>query len=65
VNHPGFWPVTTDGQALAFRNDCFDAVICQLGLQFFRPFHGPRTLAAVRGAVKLGTPPWAWSKGLP
>jgi uncharacterized protein YbaR (Trm112 family) len=35
VNHPGFWPVTTDGQALAFRDSCFDAVICQLGLQFF------------------------------
>jgi uncharacterized protein YbaR (Trm112 family) len=25
----------TDGQALAFRDGCFDAVICQLGLQFF------------------------------
>ena len=35
VNHPGFWPVVTDGQALAFRDGCFDAVICQLGLQFF------------------------------
>jgi ubiquinone/menaquinone biosynthesis C-methylase UbiE/uncharacterized protein YbaR (Trm112 family) len=35
VNHPEFLPVVTDGQALAFRNDCFDAVICQLGLQFF------------------------------
>ena len=35
VNHAGFWPVVTDGQALAFRDNCFDAVICQLGLQFF------------------------------
>jgi ubiquinone/menaquinone biosynthesis C-methylase UbiE/uncharacterized protein YbaR (Trm112 family) len=35
VNHPQFLPVATDGQALAFRDDCFDAVICQLGLQFF------------------------------
>jgi uncharacterized protein YbaR (Trm112 family)/SAM-dependent methyltransferase len=35
VNHPQFWLAVTDGQALAFRDDCFDAVICQLGLQFF------------------------------
>jgi ubiquinone/menaquinone biosynthesis C-methylase UbiE len=35
VNHTGFLLVVTDGQALAFRDDCFDAVICQLGLQFF------------------------------
>jgi len=35
ANHPQFWPVVTDGQALAFRDDCFDAVVCQLGLQFF------------------------------
>jgi ubiquinone/menaquinone biosynthesis C-methylase UbiE len=35
VNHHGFWPIATDGQALAFRDGCFDAVICQLGLQFF------------------------------
>jgi len=35
VNDPRFWPLVTDGQALASRNDCFDAVICQLGLQFF------------------------------
>jgi ubiquinone/menaquinone biosynthesis C-methylase UbiE/uncharacterized protein YbaR (Trm112 family) len=35
VNHHQFWPIVTDGQALAFRDDCFDAVICQLGLQFF------------------------------
>ena len=35
VNHTGFLPVVTDGQALAFRDDYFDAVICQLGLQFF------------------------------
>jgi len=28
VNHTGFLLVVTDGQALAFRDDCFDAVIC-------------------------------------
>jgi ubiquinone/menaquinone biosynthesis C-methylase UbiE len=30
-----FQPVVTDGHALAFRNGSFDAVVCQLGLQFF------------------------------
>src|SRR5215471_16850755 len=30
-----FWPVAMDGQALAFRDGSFDAVVCQLGLQFF------------------------------
>jgi ubiquinone/menaquinone biosynthesis C-methylase UbiE len=30
-----FEPVATDGQALPFRDDTFDAVVCQLGLQFF------------------------------
>ena len=32
---PSFWPVAADGQALPFRDGIFDAVICQLGLQFF------------------------------
>jgi ubiquinone/menaquinone biosynthesis C-methylase UbiE len=32
---PLFWSVAADGQALPFRNASFDAVICQLGLQFF------------------------------
>lgn len=35
LNNVSFLPVVTDGQALAFRDDYFDAVICQLGLQFF------------------------------
>jgi ubiquinone/menaquinone biosynthesis C-methylase UbiE len=30
-----FQPVAMDGQALAFRDGSFDAVVCQLGLQFF------------------------------
>jgi ubiquinone/menaquinone biosynthesis C-methylase UbiE len=30
-----FLPVTADGQALPFPNGTFDAVVCQLGLQFF------------------------------
>src|SRR5262249_6720805 len=28
-------PIAADGQELPFRNGCFDAVVCQLGLQFF------------------------------
>ena len=35
VNNLGFLPVITDGQALAFKDGCFDVVICHLGLQFF------------------------------
>jgi ubiquinone/menaquinone biosynthesis C-methylase UbiE len=30
-----FRPVAADGQALPFRDGSFDAVVCQLGLQFF------------------------------
>jgi ubiquinone/menaquinone biosynthesis C-methylase UbiE len=30
-----FCPVAADGQALPFKSGSFDAVICQLGLQFF------------------------------
>lgn len=35
LHSASFRPVTTDAQALAFRNGSFDAVVCQLGLQFF------------------------------
>jgi ubiquinone/menaquinone biosynthesis C-methylase UbiE len=30
-----YWPVNADGQALPFRDGAFDAVVCQLGRQFF------------------------------
>jgi ubiquinone/menaquinone biosynthesis C-methylase UbiE len=30
-----FCPVAADGQQLPFKNGSFDAVVCQLGLQFF------------------------------
>jgi ubiquinone/menaquinone biosynthesis C-methylase UbiE len=30
-----YWAVVTDGQALAFQDASFDAVVCQLGLMFF------------------------------
>jgi SAM-dependent methyltransferase len=35
LHEPLFWPVAADGQALPFRDGSFDAVLCQLGLQFF------------------------------
>jgi len=35
LDEPSFWPVAADGQALPFRDGSFDAVTCQLGLQFF------------------------------
>src|SRR6266567_9165527 len=35
LNEPAFLPVAADGQALPFADGSFDAVICQLGLQFF------------------------------
>lgn len=35
LNEPTFLPVAADGQALPFQDRCFDAVVCQLGLQFF------------------------------
>jgi ubiquinone/menaquinone biosynthesis C-methylase UbiE len=42
-----FQPVAMDGQALAFRDGSFDAVVCQLGLQFFPdPVRGLRSSGA-------------------
>jgi SAM-dependent methyltransferase/uncharacterized protein YbaR (Trm112 family) len=35
VSDTRFLPIAADGQELPFRNGTFDAVICQLGLQFF------------------------------
>jgi ubiquinone/menaquinone biosynthesis C-methylase UbiE len=35
LDDPSFLPVAADGQALPFRDGSFEAVICQLGLQFF------------------------------
>jgi len=52
VDHSRFWPVVTDGQALAFRDGCFDAVICQLGLQFFPD--PARGLTAFRRVLRHG-----------
>jgi len=33
---PGFLPVAANGQALPFADGTFDAMVCQLGLQFFQ-----------------------------
>jgi ubiquinone/menaquinone biosynthesis C-methylase UbiE len=47
-----FQPVAMDGQALAFRDGSFDAVVCQLGLQFFpEPARG---LAEFRRVLRPG-----------
>src|SRR5712692_4951176 len=35
LSNGSFRPVATDGEALAFKDGSFDAVVCQLGLQFF------------------------------
>src|SRR5262245_58778662 len=35
LNNPSFHPVAADGQALPFKDESFDALVCQLGLQFF------------------------------
>src|SRR5215471_9239538 len=35
LNEPTFLPIAGDGQALPFSDGTFDAVVCQLGLQFF------------------------------
>ena len=35
LSDPLFRPVAADGEALPFKDESFDAVVCQLGLQFF------------------------------
>jgi ubiquinone/menaquinone biosynthesis C-methylase UbiE len=35
LDAPLYWPVNADGRALPFEDGAFDAVVCQLGLQFF------------------------------
>jgi ubiquinone/menaquinone biosynthesis C-methylase UbiE len=43
-----FLPVAADGQALPFKDAIFDAVVCQLGLQFFPdPVRGVREFRRV------------------
>ena len=52
LSDESFRPVATDGQALAFRDGSFDAVVCQLGLQFF-PEPG-RGLSEFRRVLRAG-----------
>src|SRR5215510_4779538 len=47
-----FRPVVTDGQALAFKDGSFDAVVCQLGLQFFPD--PARGLTEFRRVLRIG-----------
>ena len=49
---PAFQPVVADGQVLPFPDGIFDAVICQLGLQFF-PDPG-QGLAEFRRVLRKG-----------
>ena len=52
LDNPLFCPVNSDGQALPFRDGAFDAVVCQLGLQFFpNPAAG---LSEFRRVVRTG-----------
>jgi len=47
-----FHVVATDGVSLAFRDECFDAVVCQLGLMFFPD--PERGLAEARRVLRPG-----------
>lgn len=52
LDAPLYWPVNADGQALPFEDGAFDAVVCQLGLQFFpNPAAG---LSEFRRVVRAG-----------
>jgi ubiquinone/menaquinone biosynthesis C-methylase UbiE len=52
LNQPSFGPVAANGQALPFKGGSFDAVICQLGLQFFPD--PARGLAEFRRVLRPG-----------
>src|SRR5215831_10868879 len=49
---PSYRAIVTDGQALAFRDSSFDAVVCQLGLMFFPD--PARGLAEFRRVLRNG-----------
>jgi ubiquinone/menaquinone biosynthesis C-methylase UbiE len=52
LKDPSFWSVAADGEALPFRDGSFDAVICQLGLQFFPD--PARGLSEFRRVLRVG-----------
>ena len=52
LDDPLYWPVNADGQALPFTDGAFDAVICQLGLQFFP--NNAAGLSEFRRVVRVG-----------
>src|SRR5580692_8770375 len=58
-----FWPVAADGQTLPFKDGSFDAVICQLGLQFFpdpalglKEFRRVRRIGGCAAVCVISTP---------
>jgi ubiquinone/menaquinone biosynthesis C-methylase UbiE len=58
-----FWPVAGDAQILPFKDGSFDAVICQLGLQFFpdparglREFRRVLRIAGCAAVCVISTP---------
>jgi len=56
LHDPAFLPIAADGQALPFADGSFDAVVCQLGLQFFpNPDLGLNEFRrVVRGGGRVG-----------
>ncbi len=52
LNDAHFHPVAADGQALPFKDQSFDALVCQLGLQFFPD--PARGLAEFRRVLRPG-----------
>jgi ubiquinone/menaquinone biosynthesis C-methylase UbiE len=58
-----FWPVAADGQTLPFKDGSFDAVIRQLGLQFFpdpalglKEFRRVRRIGGCAAVCVISTP---------
>jgi ubiquinone/menaquinone biosynthesis C-methylase UbiE len=58
LNDTSFLPVSADGQALPFKDESFDAVIYQLGLQFFPDqAFGLKEFRRVAGRQSVSSPP--------
>ena len=58
LRQAAFLPVAADGQALPFADGSFDAVICQLGLQFFpNPGLGLMECCVMAAGLQYALPP--------
>ncbi len=54
LDEPSYLPLNADGQALPFKDAAFDAIVCQLGLQFFpSPAAGLSEFRRVVGAGRM------------